>query len=187
FDDQWQTGAHTDAAHQVIIQGGLEAQSQEYVAVWAHALSGPGAALENLEIDAPAAMGRKPSSLDGRSSYGIHAVNAKLSLKDVEIKAGDGAKGADGADGQDAATTAAAAGMNGTMGGDGAANNVTCNAAATSGGPAGTNSCSSSPSNVDMTGGKGGNGGARDQSCTPANQPASWIYTAQPGQDGADA
>jgi hypothetical protein len=186
FDNNWQVGAHTDAGHLVIIQGGLEAQAQEYVAVWAHDLA-ESASLQNLEIDAPDAVGQKPGSLDGRSSYGIHAVSAKLSLKDVDIKAGSGAKGADGSTGQDAVATAVVPAMNGSVGGNGVSTVVTCNAEGTLGGPPGTNSCSSSPSTVNMNGGKGGNGGARDQMCTPVNQPQLWNYTAQPGQDGDDA
>jgi hypothetical protein len=58
FDTAWQPGAHTDAAHQVIIEGGLDADSQEYVAVWAHDLPEQ-ASLENLLIAAPDAVGQR--------------------------------------------------------------------------------------------------------------------------------
>jgi hypothetical protein len=184
FDGTWQMGAHTDAGHQVIIQGGLEAQSQEYVGVWAHELA-ESAALQNLEIDAPDAAGQKPGSLDGRSSYGIHAVAAKVALKNVDIKAGQGAKGADGAKGEDAVATAAVASMNGGVGANGASSDAFCSLERSSGGPPGTNSCASSPSNVAMTGGKGGDGGARDLSCS--GQPQFYNYTAQPGDKGEEA
>jgi hypothetical protein len=186
FDSNWQNGAHTDAEHRVIIQGALHADSQEYVAVWAHDLSTQ-ASLENLDIAAPDAEGQQTGTLNGRSSYGVHAVSAKLALKNVDIRSGNGAKGADGQDGDSALATAVTSAMNGTAGSNGVSTTATCSVETSAGGPAGVNSCSMSPSIVDTTGGKGGSGGSRDSVCTPAQQTWLWDYTAQPGEAGANA
>ncbi len=186
FDTNWQSGARTDAAHQVILEGALEPTSQEYVAVWAHDLTTQ-ASLENLLIAAPAATGQKANTLDGRSSYGVHAVASKLLLKSVDIQAGNGAKGGDGSLGQDAVSTTSNDAMNGTTGNAGVAVAAGCSLETSGGGPPGVNACSASPSTVDMNGGKGGNGGARDAMCTPVQFPYLWDYTAQAGADGTDA
>jgi hypothetical protein len=142
------------------------------------------ASLENLLINAPAAVGQKAGTLDGRSSYAVHAVAAKLALKNVDIKAGNGANGGNGGNGLDAAATAATDAMNGTTGNAGVSLAAGCSVAISTGGPGGkNNSCTG----VDMEGGKGGDGGSRDTKCTPVNQNWTWDYTALPGTVGGDA
>jgi hypothetical protein len=186
FDDAWESGDLSQEEHRVVVQGGREATSQEYVAVWAHNLE-DAAALQNLVVVGPLAQGRKAGTKNGRSSYAVHAVNAKLSLENVEIQAGSGAPGAAGDDGQDAVSVSATDGMSGGVGGDGAPNSIQidCDDETTSaGGLAGLNVCADSPSNVDTTAGKGGFGGARDTRC---NAGPGMSYVAQPGGDGADA
>lgn len=185
FDNDWKSGARTDEAHQVVIEGGSDETTKENVAVWAHDL-GTKASLENLVIQAPDAKGQRANAKDGRSSYGVHAVSAKLSLKDVDIKAGKGETGADGDAGQDAVSVSATDGMNGTVGGAGAGNvmGVGCSLETSPGGLPGVNACEG-PSTVDMSGGKGGYGGARDTTCAAATWQS--VYTAQPGGDGDDA
>ncbi|HKY35371.1 MAG TPA: hypothetical protein VJN18_05490 [Polyangiaceae bacterium] len=160
FDTAWQTGARTDDAHKVVIEGSLHDATQEYLAVWAHDL-GVEASLENLLVSAPTAQGQKGGSLDGKSSYGVHAVNAKLTLRNVDITGASGADGADGDAGQNAEVLTATDGMNGEVGGTGLVANQGCNAEGSLGGEPGVNSCNSSASARAMTGGRGGNGGAR--------------------------
>ncbi|HYQ15296.1 MAG TPA: hypothetical protein VEQ58_06060, partial [Polyangiaceae bacterium] len=118
FDASWTSGAYTEPEHRVVIEGGSEATSQEYLAVWAHNLAAL-ATLENLVLTPPHAEGQRTGGLDGRSSYGVHAVSAKLLLKDVAINAGDGAPGADGENGLDAENTSVVDSMNGKVGTDG--------------------------------------------------------------------
>ena len=178
FDTQWQAGERTEEAHQVVIEGGQDDDSQEYVAIWAHDLSDQ-ASLENVLINAPAAVGQKAGTLDGRSSYAVHAVAAKLALKNVDIKAGNGANGGNGGNGLDAAATAATDAMNGTVGNAGVSMAAGCSVLTSTGGPAGVNN---SCVGADMTGGKGGDGGARDTSCT-----WEYNYNALAGQGGGDA
>lgn len=179
FDSAWETGARTEEAHQVVIEGALDDDSQEYVAVWAHDLAEQ-ASLENLIIKGPAAFGQKTGTLDGRSSYAVHAVSAKLALKNIDIQAGNGANGGNGGNGLDAAATAATDAMHGTVGTAGVSMSAGCSVLTSAGGPAGANnSCTGS----DMSGGKGGDGGARDTLCSGWE----YDYDSQPGQKGGDA
>ena len=114
----------------------------------------------------------------------MHAVSAKLLLKDVVIETGAGAPGAVGRSGEDAVNTAAVDAMNGKAGGNGTNTGMGsgCNVTTSPGGPAGINSCSSSPSNIDMNGGKGGIGRPRDKTCGTTLDD-----TAQPGSKGDNA
>jgi hypothetical protein len=186
FDSAWQSGDRTDEAHKVVLEGGQHEESKEYLAVWAHDLEAQ-AALENLIIAAPNAVGQKEGSKSGRSSYGIHAVSAQLALKDVDIIGGAGADGAAGEAGQDAEHLGATDAMNGGVGDNGSAADAQCDATTIAeGGDPGSNSCASSPSNVNMSGGRGGNGGARDTNCSNSG-PQNPNYNSQPGQAGENA
>src|SRR6478609_5735079 len=151
FDEHWVSGAYTQPEHRVVVEGGSESTSHEYLAVWAHNLAAT-ASLENLVIAPPPAEGQRAGGLDGRSSYGVHAVSAKLSLKDVAINAADGAPGGDGENGLDAENTSVVDAMNGSSGIDGALATASgmggvpaCNITTSSGGPGGTNVCGLSP------------------------------------------
>jgi hypothetical protein len=183
FNSEWENGARTDDAYQVVIQGLAHEDTGEYVAVWAHDLESE-ATLENLLIVGPNAEGQRAGTSDGRSSYGVHAVSAKLALKDVDITAGNGAEGAEGTAGLDAAMTLATDAMNGKVGGNGlSANHLElCNTTVAEGGNPGTNSCAAGPSTTLMSGGKGGSGGARDGKCTGNS-----AYVAAAGGPGIDA
>jgi hypothetical protein len=181
FDTNWATGARTDDAHRVVLEGGKDTESGEHIAVVAHELDVE-ALLENLVIQAPDAEGT--SNGNGRSSYGVHAVNAKLRIVNVDIQGGSGSAGALGAAGLDASTLATSDAMNGKLGEPGALSSSQCNAALTGGGEPGTNTCADSPSNTNMQGGKGGAGGPGDVSCT---YPPGANYEAGPGLGGVAA
>jgi len=133
---QWQAGDRADEAHRVMVKGGQEPSSQEYAAVWAHDLS-EAAGLENLVLAGPDAQGQRAGSKDGRASYVVHAVSAKLSLKDVDVIAGKGANGVDGDAGQDASTVSVTEAMHGGVGKDGApnSNQIVCSEETSDGEP----------------------------------------------------
>jgi hypothetical protein len=121
-----------------------------------------GATLElgGLEITAPDASGA--NGLAGRTSAGVVARNATLTIWNCRIEAGRGSNGVTGV----AAGAPPPQAMPGGPGGN-AASFTTCNTAlGGAGGGAGTNSCPESPSTL---GGAGGTGGAADTSCFPFN------------------
>jgi hypothetical protein len=56
YDQNWQRGPRNDPAHRVVVSGGRDSSSGEYMAVRAHNVSIP-VTLGDLVIDAPDAVG----------------------------------------------------------------------------------------------------------------------------------
>jgi hypothetical protein len=162
YDTMWKRASRTTAGHEVRIVGLLDNAEGEYMAVKAHNITGTLATtLADVVIQAPT----PPGTSFGKSSYGVHAVNAKLSLQRVTVIGGDGIRGTTGSNGGAATTgTGATAGMTGSGGGNASYsdNPLTCDPnGAGGGGGGGGNNCDGTLTD----GGIGGKGGPRDSSC----------------------
>ncbi|MGE3765063.1 MAG: hypothetical protein AB7L94_22580 [Kofleriaceae bacterium] len=169
YSATWQRGPYSNTAHRVTIVGAQDngtGGSGEFMAVRAHGLIVP-VTMADLIIQGPNATGvGGASGRDGRSSYGIHVDGAQVTLERVKIVGGNGAPGGAGSSGQDAVLVDAQGFMFGGGGGDGDEYNTACNSSSRgASGPAGTNSCSASPSTRAMNGGAGGRGGTMDTDC----------------------
>lgn len=163
YNVQWQRGPYSTAANRVIIAGAQDnttGGAGEYLAVRAHNVTN--AQLADLIIRGPAAAGQGGAvGRDGRSSYGVHANNAQLTLTRVKIEAGAGALGATGTNGLDFSIVDATAAMDGSQGQAGQQDGALCSTSRKGGGPIGTNaSCTTTAAGV------GGSGGARDTDCS---------------------
>jgi hypothetical protein len=166
YDFGWQRASYATPGHKVEIIGGQDNAAGgdgEYMAVRAHDLIVP-VTLGDLVITGPTATGEVAGN--GRSTYAVHVDAATVRLERVQITGGNGAAGATGSNGADAVIVDTQTYMNGGRGGDGAEPGSVCNSSARGGsGPAGSNTCSSSPSTRALNGGAGGRGGAQDPSC----------------------
>ncbi|MEZ4401920.1 MAG: hypothetical protein R3B06_17960 [Kofleriaceae bacterium] len=189
YDFAWQRASYATPGHRVEITGGQDNAAGgdgEYLAVRAHDLIVP-VTMGDLVITGPAAVGDVGGN--GRSSYAVHVDAATVRLERVAITAGNGAPGVAGAPGQDAVIVDAQSYMNGGRGGDGAEFESTCDTTGRgAAGPAGTNTCTSSPSSRALGGGAGGAGGTMDTSCGFTGVCAvSGNCDARPGSPGAAA
>ena len=125
-------------------------------------------------VTSRAVLGKSVTTADG----------GKVTLVRVQIQAGNGADGAGGSNGQDAVIVDRQSYMNGATGGAGDEYVTACNNSSYgAGGPAGTNTCTSSPSSRAVNGGGGGNGGTMDTNCGVF----SLNYDARPGSNGTSA
>jgi hypothetical protein len=180
----WQRASYATPGHRVEIVGRQDTAAGgdgEYLAVRAHDLIVP-VTLGDLVITGPDAAGDVGG--DGRSSYAVHVDSATVRLERVAINGGAGAAGTPGTPGTNAVAVDATAGMNGTRGGDGRQYTTTCDSSGRgAAGPAGTNTCSASPSTRGMNGGAGGAGGQMDTDCSVL----SLDYDARPGANGSAA
>jgi hypothetical protein len=178
YNVTWQRASYSLAAHRVTITGGLDngvGGDSEYLVIRAHDLIVP-VTVDNLLLEAPDAVGA------GKSSYAVHVDAATITLANVQVLAGNGANGANGANGLDAVTLSAAPG--GGAGGNGDEFATACNNTSEgAGGGGGTNSCVSSPSSRNMSGGNGGQGGEMDTDCSCCD----YDFDAQGGNGGGNA
>jgi hypothetical protein len=185
YNFNWKRGAYSDPQHRVTINGGEDTGGDsEWLAVRAHSIPTQ-VTLADVVIKGPNASGTAGTSgRDGKSSYGVHAVNAKLALTRVQIISGNGAGGGAGGNGLDAVIVDRQSYMDGGTGGNGEEFTSACNNSSRGGsGPAGTNTCSSSPSSRAMNGGTGGAGGTMDTNCGIF----SLDLNARPGSNGSTA
>ena len=188
YDFAWQRAGYASPGHRVEIIGAQDNAAGgdgEYLAVRAHDLIVP-VTLGDLVITGPTAFGEIGGN--GRSSYAVHVDAATVRLERVSITAGNGAPGAAGSAGTDAVIVDAQTYMNGSRGGDGARPGDVCNASTRGGGgPAGTNTCSATPSSRALNGGNGGRGGTQDTSCAAGQCVVGANCTATGGDTGAAA
>lgn len=158
FDSNWVRRPRTESAHRVVIRGGLHGTDGEFMAVRIRNVT---VRIADLIIEAPALAATDRRDGRGKSSHGIHAVNSQVTVERVEIVQGSGATGAGGNGGLDA-TSLTAVGK-ATKGGNAVQGVDTCNSssrgAAVDGATNGT--CSTG-----TTGGRSGQGGTMDSSCT---------------------
>ncbi len=158
YDSNWQRATASTAGHEVRINGTYNSTEAQFVSLVAHSLVA-NTTVWDLNIVGPNANDGVPAHA-GLGSYGVHAVNAKLTLKRVGITAGNGSNGSTGSRGTNASPLGATGGMVGNPGNP--ANEFTdlCDdSTRESGGSAGTNSCAGT------NGGGGGPGGQMDSDC----------------------
>ncbi|HUS63806.1 MAG TPA: hypothetical protein VMZ28_04645, partial [Kofleriaceae bacterium] len=173
YDATWQRAARGTAGHIVRIIGGLESSEGEYMTIKARDVLAT-TTIADLLIVGP----QVPFTAYGKSSYGVHASNARVTLQRVTIQAGEGGYGAPGSVGSNAPVTGAP-----TRANDGGPSDefvTACNDSSRGGGGgAGTNSCAGAP---DPNGGAGGRGGTMDNDCSfPPG------FTARAGDAGGSA
>ncbi len=159
YDADWQRGHRTEAEHRVIVRGGSDPTTEQFMTVRARDLTVP-AIFENLELVGPPAIGETDGA--GNSSYVVYANNARVALVRVTVTAGAGATGPTGTNGDDAPLLSASFSMNGRAGGNARQFNTACNTSRQNGGARGVNSCSGGR---DLDGGIGGQGGQMDTRC----------------------
>ncbi|TNF26900.1 MAG: hypothetical protein EP329_20450, partial [Deltaproteobacteria bacterium] len=97
FDGDWVRRPYSEAGHKVVIRGAKYAPDGQYLTVRARSAT---ASLNDLVLEGASPGASERSAGRGLSSYVIHAVSANLTLRRVEVLAGDGASGAAGAAGQ---------------------------------------------------------------------------------------
>jgi hypothetical protein len=163
FDANWVRGSYTNDANRVTLTGG-RLSNDEFVVVHASDL-GAKAVVADLVIAAPMLTDADRNGDNGRSSYGVYAVNSELLFERVKFAGGKGADGKPGID----ATVFATAAPSGTDGQEGHEEAFTCDTYRTWGGSGALNICLV---NGVTRGGDGGSGGAMDDTCD--NKTASW-------------
>jgi hypothetical protein len=168
YNNKWQRALRGTAGHEVRINGAFDSTEGQYISLMAHSL------VANTTVMDLTIVGQNADALahPGLSSYGVHAQNAKLTLKRVGVLSGTGAAGAVGQAGTSYTTLTATAGMNGYTNappppagpGNADEHTTTCDDSGRGrGGDPGTNSCIAAGGAVN--GGAGGAGGTMDQQC----------------------
>ncbi len=154
YDTNWQRGPYGAPSHTVRITGNsFDVNESQYITVKVHGVTN--ATLMEMEVIGISADAR---SHPGLGSYAVHiAGSTGITLHNIGIIAGNGAKGSDGTPGTPASSTAATASMKGGQGGNAVSyGDFTCSTARPAAGTAGTNNC---PDNDPPNGGAGGAGG----------------------------
>jgi hypothetical protein len=181
FDANWEYDTYSAAGHGVLIAGGLDGATQQYMSVKASGLTSA-TTVSNLLISGPDALG--DVSGRGRSSFAVYVSSSiGLALTDLSIEAGNGAPGVAGDAGDDASTISATAGMLGGIGQNGQEFSTSCNDTSHgNGGSGGTN-----PSAAGSAAGTGGDGGRMDADCGTFGCAIDGNCSATPGSPGFPA
>jgi hypothetical protein len=172
YDGEWKRAERTAGGHETRIVG--QSYDGEAIAVVARNLGAQTRVLD-VVIYAPAGSGARADLWAAKASYGVHALNANISLERVTINQANGANGARGGDGADAPNPNAVSGMNGCPynsncpadhmhDSDAVEELRCCSSERKPGGGVGVNVCGGYAGG-NTTAGVGGSGGAMDSGC----------------------
>jgi hypothetical protein len=152
YDTDWDRDDFAASGHTVRLVGALYGPDDEYIAV---RLRNADVLFANLKIESPDAAHKRFA--DGKSSYGVHAVDSTLLAERIELEGGDGYAGTSGYGGTAATQSSANKGSNGA---NAETFETPCDTGRNPGGAGATNaSCSNTG------GGGGGDGGQMDTDC----------------------
>jgi hypothetical protein len=160
YDNNWQRAPRSQTGHTVTITGALESTDGQYLTVKAHDLI-VNSTIADVVLVGPTPPNPTANGATGQSTYVVHAKNATLTLHNVTVTAGNGAKGHNGSIGGNASNVNPTAGMSGAVGGNGQYDINLCNDTSFGGGGGGGTNASCGNTGA----GSGGNGGKEDTDC----------------------